>query len=87
MRDAQTLAHDTGSGDPKRRLETAGLDVLAAGENVAHAATSERAHRAVWSSPSHRANLLHARFDAIGIGVAVGPDGSVWTCQLFADFR
>jgi hypothetical protein len=87
MRDADQLAHDVGGGDPRRRSEEAGLAGATVGEDVAHAPNVERAHRALWASPSHRANLLHPRFDAIGIGVASGHDGSVWLCLLFADFR
>jgi uncharacterized protein YkwD len=87
MRDADQLAHDVGGGDPPRRAEEAGLAGATVGEDVAHAPNVERAHRALWASPSHRANLLHPRFDAIGIGVASARDGSVWVCLLFADFR
>ena len=87
MRDAEQLAHDVGGGDPRRRAEEAGLAGAAVGEDVAHASSVERAHRAFWASPSHRSNLLHPRFDAIGIGVASGRDRSVWVCLLFADFR
>jgi hypothetical protein len=46
-----------------------------------------RAHRALWASPSHRSNLLDARFTAIGVGVARDEqDGSSWICETFADF-
>lgn len=78
------LGHDVGDGDPERRLESAGLAASLAGENVAHAATVVHAHRALWNSPSHRANLLSPHFDSIGIGVARAPDGTLWVCQLFA---
>jgi len=87
MRDTGQLAHDVGAGDPRRRAEEGGLAGAAVGEDVAHAPTVERAHRSLWASPSHRANVLHPRFDAIGIGVASDRDGSVWVCLLFADFR
>jgi uncharacterized protein YkwD len=30
--------------------------------------------------------MLHARFNSIGVGVARDPDGSVWVCQVFAEF-
>jgi len=80
------IAHDAGDGDPQSRVQQSGLSVLAAGENVAHALDITRAHRALWASPSHRENLLQPRFDRIGIGVAVDPDGSLWVCEVFADF-
>jgi uncharacterized protein YkwD len=85
MRKLQRIAHDAGDGDPRSRVEAANLDVLAAGENVAHALDVTRAHRALWASPSHRENLLEARFDRVGIGTAVDADGSVWVCEVFAD--
>jgi uncharacterized protein YkwD len=51
---------------------------------VAHAGNVVLAHRALWSSPSHRDNLLQTRFDRLGIGVRSDPDGSVWVTELFA---
>lgn len=86
MRSLKRIAHDAGDGLPPSRVEAAGLSVLAAGENVAHALDVKRAHRALWASPSHRENLLQPRFDRIGIGVALDPDGSIWVCEVFADF-
>jgi uncharacterized protein YkwD len=85
MNAAQRVAHDLGDGDPGARVRAAGLDVAAAGENVAHALDAARAHRALWASPSHRENLLLDRFDNVGIGVARDEDGTVWVCELFAD--
>lgn len=86
MRRLKRIAHDAGDGDPRARVEAANIDVLAAGENVAHALDVTRAHRALWASPSHRENLLQPRFDALGIGIALDPDGSIWVCEVFADF-
>lgn len=86
MRRLRRIAHDVGDGDPRARVEAANLDVLAPGENVAHALDVTRAHRALWASPSHRENLLQPRFDGIGIGIAADPDGSIWVCEVFADF-
>jgi uncharacterized protein YkwD len=80
------LAHDAGDGDPIARLRRAGIEPSNAGENVAHALSIQRAHRALWASPSHRGNLLDRRFSAIGIGVVPDPDGSVWVCEVFGDF-
>jgi uncharacterized protein YkwD len=86
MRSARRVGHDVGKGDPRQRLERAELGVRSAGENVAHAADLVRAHRALWASPSHRGNVLHVPFSAIGVGVVEDPDGSLWVCELFADF-
>jgi uncharacterized protein YkwD len=86
MRKLKRIAHDAGDGDPRSRVEGADIGILATGENVAHALDVARAHRALWASPSHRENLLQARFDRIGIGIALDPDGSIWVCEVFADF-
>ncbi|MET0595062.1 MAG: CAP domain-containing protein, partial [Polyangiaceae bacterium] len=84
MMRAKQIGHDVGDGDPKERLERAGIALSHVGENVAHAANVVLAHRALWSSPSHRDNLLQPRFDRVGVGVTADSDGSVWVTQLFA---
>jgi uncharacterized protein YkwD len=86
MRKARRIGHDVGFGDPRARVEAAGLNLNAAGENVVHAANLRRAHRALWASPSHRGNILQKRFDSLGIGIANDSDGTVWVCEVFADF-
>ncbi len=84
MKDAHTVGHDIGDGDPAQRLQNAGLSAREAGENVAHAQNVLLAHRALWQSPSHRANLQHAEYDAFGVAVLDDPDGSVWVAEVFA---
>jgi uncharacterized protein YkwD len=83
MARSRLLGHDAGDGDPVARLAAAGIGAAAVAENVVHAATVPRAHRALWSSPSHRENLLFERFDSLGVGVVRDKDGSVWVCELF----
>lgn len=85
MRDAQTLAHNLGNGGAEARLREArvSVELQLIGENVATAASLGRVHRLLWHSPSHRFTLLRPDFDAIGVGVAYGADGRVWTSQLF----
>lgn len=82
MAHAQTLAHDAGDGDPMDRLAAAGVAVEAAAENVAHETTVARVHRAVWESPSHRANLL-GDYDAMGLAAVRDASGSVWAVELW----
>jgi uncharacterized protein YkwD len=86
MVEARQLAHDLGQGGPADRLSQAGIQPLAVGENLATASTIINAHRALWASPSHRGAMLEPRFTAIGIGVAIGEDRSIWVCELFANF-
>ncbi len=82
MARGRTLAHDAGDGDPMDRLAAAGLSVSAAAENVAHETTVARVHRAVWESPSHRANLL-GDYCAMGIAAVRDDRGSVWAVELW----
>lgn len=84
MRAHRRVLHDAGQGDAVSRLELAGIAAAAAGENLARARSARAAHRTLWSSPSHRANLLSAQFNALGVGVAVDHDQSLWVCELFA---
>jgi uncharacterized protein YkwD len=84
MAAAHELAHDAGDGGPVERLRDAGLEPREAGENVAHAATVPLAHRALWASPSHRANLLGREFDRLGVGVVRDDHGEVWAVETFA---
>ena len=83
MARAGRLAHDVGDGDPLDRLRAAGIDTRDAGENAAYGASLALAHRATWASPSHRANLLGARFAKIGLGVARDADGGYWIVETF----
>lgn len=84
MRTAHTVAHDLGSGDPRERIESADIPARVTGENLAHARSIVHAHRALWSSPSHRLNVIHREFTHVGIAVVPDTDGSVWVVQEFA---
>lgn len=84
MRRTQQTAHDVGQGLPSERLHSAGIEAALVGENVAHAASLGRAHRALWDSPAHRGTLLDPRFAAVGIGVA-SEGAAVWVCELFTN--
>ncbi|HVZ33044.1 MAG TPA: CAP domain-containing protein [Polyangiaceae bacterium] len=90
MLERARTAHDVGQGLPDARLSRAGLAVQHLGENVAHAASLARAHRALWDSPAHRGNLLDGAFAVVGLGIAradrdADPSAGVWVCELFAD--
>lgn len=47
---------------------------------------TDELHIALLNSPGHRANLLDANIDEIGIGVHVDDQGSVWITQNFRRF-
>lgn len=86
MRRSGRTAHDVGQGLPAERVARARLRALRVGENVARARSLPSAHRALWDSPAHRANLLDTGFDTVGLGIAVEPSVGVWVCELFVDY-
>lgn len=53
------------------------------GENVAAAASVGDLHRVLMGSGSHRSRLLDGRFTHVGIGIARGADGKLYTAQVF----
>jgi len=84
MKQAHTVGHDVGDGDPTERVDNAGLHAKEIGENVAHAQSVVLAHRALYASVSHRENLLRAEFTSMGVAVLDDPDGSVWVAEVFS---
>jgi uncharacterized protein YkwD len=85
MLESGTLGHEAGDGDPGTRVRAAVPESRLEGENVARAATLAGAQRAIWASPSHRANILQGRFDLLGVGVATDDRGFLWVCEVFSD--
>jgi uncharacterized protein YkwD len=85
MRKKNLVGHDVGDGDVMARAQAAGVSTgKVLGENVANAPTIERAHRALWGSPSHRTNLLYAGYRSVGVGV-VRDGGVAWIAEIFRD--
>jgi hypothetical protein len=84
MAASHRLAHDLGDGSPVDRLEGAGLLARETGENIADAPTLALAHRALWASPSHRANMLRPEYDRVGLAVARDGRGEAWVVEMFA---
>jgi uncharacterized protein YkwD len=84
---ANELAHDVGDGAPLDRIRAVGLAPALAAENVAHARTPALAHRGIWNSPSHRANLLRPGSTLAGVGVVRDPRGEVWVAEEFTGGR
>lgn len=84
MMKVKLLGHDVGDGDPAARVADAGGKWKLIGENVAKAKTERTAHRAIYASPSHRSNVLEARFKKVGIGIATDPKtGYLWIAELY----
>ncbi|WP_433240742.1 CAP domain-containing protein [Actinomadura nitritigenes] len=72
--------HDSLDGDsPWTRMLDAGYPAPGA-ENIAKGYATAAAVVGGWmDSPGHRANILDCGLRAIGVGMAAGPDGPLWT--------
>ncbi len=70
-------------GCPFDMLRAAGISYTRAGENIAGASQTERAHANLMNSPGHRANILNSSYTHVGIGIVDGSRyGKIYT-QLF----
>lgn len=84
MRDNHYFAHTSPTyGDVRSMLTKMGYSYAAAGENIAHHATIEKAQAALISSPGHRRNILSTGFTKFGVGVAPDANGYVYLTQIF----
>ncbi|KAA5830112.1 CAP domain-containing protein [Saccharopolyspora hirsuta] len=74
------FAHQATRGpSPFERMLAAGFEEPG-GENIAAGQQTPAAVVRAWmQSIPHRANILHAEFQHIGVGVHIGPDGPWWT--------
>lgn len=85
MRDNQYFAHTSPTyGDVRRMLSFFGHSYMAAGENIAHHASIEKAQAAFLSSPGHRKNIMSTFYTRFGVGVAIDEKGFVYLTQIFA---
>lgn len=89
MRDAGFFSHvDPQGRSVAQRLQEAGVPFRAAAENLAqvtHAGNPAAfAHQQLMASSSHRPNILNARFQLVGVGVARMGD-SYWITQVFIE--
>ncbi|MEO8106810.1 MAG: CAP domain-containing protein [Actinomycetes bacterium] len=53
------------------------------GENVAFAGDWRSAHQVLMNSPDHRAQILDSGYTQMGVGTAVGKNGTLWVAQVF----
>ena len=85
------FAHITPEGvDLRGRFEQQGVEANWIGENIQfNTQPKDRAVAAAveWlmNSPPHRANMLHERFNRIGVGVAEEPPGWYTFVLVFAE--
>ena len=84
MRDNQYFAHTSPTyGDVRSMLRRFGYAYTAAGENIAHHATVEKAQAAFLSSPGHRRNIMSGTYTKVGMGAAIDAQGYVYLTQIF----
>ena len=85
MRDNNYFAHESPTygrvGDMLKRF---GYAYTAAGENIAHHATVDKAQAAFMSSSGHRANILSSTWTKFGIGIVEDASGYIYATQIFA---
>jgi uncharacterized protein YkwD len=82
------FSHSTPDGHRLRdRAQNAGIRFVVIAENIAYnMGYDDPGGFAVerWMvSPGHRANILHAGFQAMAVGTFVAPDGSIYLTQTF----
>jgi uncharacterized protein YkwD len=85
------LSHVTPEGvDPLGRLERAGVEGFSlAGENAGQTSKSDPSRQILvgWlGSPVHRQNLHAPPWNATGIGIAQGSDGTFYYTQLYVTY-
>lgn len=68
---------------PFDRMRDANITYTAAGENLALAISTARAHQGLMNSPGHRANILNPAFRRVGIGVM---DGGIYGKMFVQEF-
>ncbi|HEY0679567.1 MAG TPA: CvpA family protein [Chitinophagaceae bacterium] len=69
---------------PGDRIRESGVKFLVAGENLALGQTLKICHNGLMNSPGHRANILHASYGRLGIGVL---DGGIYGLMITQNFR
>ena len=71
-------------GTPFQMLQDFGVHYQAAGENIAAGQqTPEQVMESWMNSSGHRANILNANFDTLGVGIYKGGSYGIYWTQLF----
>jgi uncharacterized membrane protein required for colicin V production len=63
------------TGTVSDRVRVVGIPLVAVGENIGLASSALAVHRALMDSEGHRANIVSAGYDRVGIGAVQGPLG------------
>jgi uncharacterized protein YkwD len=80
--------HQTPEGlMPRERVKQAGYEAFIVAENIARGPTSVEEAMSAWmQSQGHRGNLLHPSFTEMGVGCAVGRNGTGYTVLWVQEF-
>lgn len=74
--------------DPSNRVSRSGVQWRSTGENIAKCRDVAEAEENFMDEPrfrqNHRGNILNPEYTHIGIGIARGPDGTLYITQEFA---
>jgi len=70
-------------GSPFDMLKSFGISYKYAGENLAGNSSVQAAHESLMNSPGHRANILNANYNYIGIGIVKSSKYGYLFTQLF----
>lgn len=89
MAEQDFFAHvDPQNRDPGDRIREAGITDVSFGENLAKMRgfdnVTQEAEKALMKSPGHRANILTASFNCVGVGVIMAKDKTYYFTQNFA---
>jgi uncharacterized protein YkwD len=79
------FSHSSPQGkDALARVQEAKIQVLAVGENLATAPTTDIAHAGLLASEGHRKNIVNPDFNAVGIGVLDAGTHGKMVVEVFA---
>jgi uncharacterized protein YkwD len=86
------FSHASADGtQPSVRLSKGGVQWVSMGENLAMDQTVVRAEAMLMNEPkfqeNHRANIVNPTFTKVGVGIAAGPDGTLYITQEFVQVR
>jgi uncharacterized protein YkwD len=85
MADAKLLSHEVGGQTFSIRLKASKYPIRAAGENCAEGAETPAEAVGNWmTSPGHKANILNAEYQEVGVGMEVSSEGRKFYTQVFA---
>ncbi|MGA8234843.1 MAG: CAP domain-containing protein [Candidatus Acidiferrales bacterium] len=87
-----TFQHVTADGlQPWDRLSKAGVQWVSMGENLAVGQSIAQAEAAFMNEAkfqdNHRGNIVNKTFTSVGIGIAVGQDGTLYITEEFVQAR